>query len=83
MDIEFKCSNCMFFMPNKDKHGTEGACMANPPQVVPIPGRDIAQRPTLTWLSSPRPAVKENEFCRHFQPREEVLPDKDTKHLEN
>jgi hypothetical protein len=83
MDIELKCSNCMFFIPNKDKHGIEGACMANPPQVIPLMGRDIANRPVMDWRSAPRPAVKDTEFCRHFTPRHEVLPDQDTKHLEN
>ena len=72
MNIETKCGNCAFFKDNKDKHGSEGACVCNPPQVFPLMGQDIARRPTLTWMTAPHPAVGENHTCGHRQPAQGV-----------
>ena len=75
MDNELKCGNCICFIGKKDKHNEEGNCHRNLPQVTPLPGRTALGAPSLTWVSTPHPAVSENDFCAEFSPRQDVVPD--------
>lgn len=74
------CGTCVFYSGIKEKHGAEGVCIFNPPAVFPLMGRDLANRPTLQWLSAPQPSVKETSVCGHWQGN---VPAVETKALEN
>jgi hypothetical protein len=78
---EIQCGSCMYFKENKDRHGSEGACMFNPPQVFPMQGRNALNQPVLNWMSAPHPAVSAENYCGQWNPVQEVKPD--VKTLEN
>jgi hypothetical protein len=71
-DFKPTCGNCAFYVENKDKHGTEGACVCNPPTVFPMPARNMAGQNVIQWVTAPHPAVHEGFTCGHWTEDEEV-----------
>jgi hypothetical protein len=74
-EIDFKptCGNCIFYIPNKDKHGAEGACICMPPSVVGMPARNLANQMVIQWVAAPRPSVSENHYCGQWAGNREAV----------
>lgn len=63
----YNCENCMFYVPNKDKHGSEGICIRYPPQAFPLPlNKVIGGQPQFGKIVM-RPTTYANELCGEFQ----------------
>ena len=61
------CGQCIFYMGNQDKRGTEGVCMRHPPSVFPMPVQGIAGAAPKMMHLMMRPTVNEQSFCGDFQ----------------
>ena len=59
----------MFYVPNKDKHGTEGTCIRYPPQVFPLPLNKVIGGNQQFGKIIMRPPTIESELCGEFQPK--------------
>jgi len=62
------CGVCHFYKPNKDKHGEEGGCQFNPPQVFPFMGGNPLSGPKPLFISC-SPTVMAVSFCSKFEKR--------------
>jgi hypothetical protein len=84
MTLEPNCSNCAFFLGNKDIHSEQGICRRNPPSVFPVPSMNrIAGQPArLDWISN-FPPVNSNSWCGGYYPAQNIEPDAALKPLEN
>lgn len=67
MECEVKCGTCVFFIGNKDKHQSEGACIRFPPTVFPIPTQTVVgAAPKMMYLNC-RPTVTEDSLCGEYK----------------
>ena len=72
--MEAKCSDCAFYVPNKDKHGTEGVCWRFPPLAYPFPVQGVvgAQPRIMTIVT--RPNVQQDHFCGELMFKHKAEP---------
>ncbi len=70
-DSEIRCGNCVFFVGNKDKHGEEGHCFLNPPNVftflAPRPGIVGGQQQMQIQHLHFRPSVTAKDWRGYFR----------------
>lgn len=66
------CGQCCFYMPNKNKHGSEGLCWRFPPTVFPLPVQGVVGAAPRMMNIVMRPTVCENHFCGEMMPKVDV-----------
>lgn len=62
------CETCEYFAENKDKHGAEGKCHFNPPQVLVVPVK-TAMSGIQPGFTSVCPTVHASFWCGAYAPR--------------